>query len=224
MATSKDMQDQWQVIDAQGQSVGRLAVDVARLLQGKNRPQYTPNVIMGDGVIVLNAGKLKITGKKLLQKMYYRHSGYPGGLKVTSLESQLADKPEIVIRRAVKGMLPKNTLGRAMLKRLRVYSDLSHPHQGQTDKPATSETDVTSRPTLSRGLKKKLNRLRSYTSNKEKATNVHPSFAELLETEVEGGGSVEVEAGRPVEVVEEQVEVEAGGSVEASSDTHKEEE
>jgi large subunit ribosomal protein L13 len=193
VANPKDIKDTWRVVDAEGQSLGRLAVGIARLLQGKNRPEYTPNVITGSGVIVLNAGKLKITGKKLQQKMYYKHSGYVGGLKTTSLETQLANKPELVIKSAVKGMLPKNTLGRAMLKRLRVYVDLDHPHQGQLDRETSDESSDTKLTRLSNGAKKKLNRLQKYLNSKETRVVDHPSFAELMPAEAEGTDQAEAE-------------------------------
>ena len=121
----------WHVIDATGRPLGRLASDVARILQGKHKPTYTAHILTGDFVVVVNASQVGITGRKLGQKMYYRHSGYPGGLKTTSLEQMLDKHPDRVIRKAVKGMLPKNALARHMLGRLKVYDLAEHPHQAQ---------------------------------------------------------------------------------------------
>ena len=121
----------WYVVDATGQTLGRLATRVARILSGKATPRFTPFFDMGDHVVVINAGKIRVTGNKLIQKRYFRHSGYPGGLREESLEALLARKPELVIERAVKGMLPQNRLGRAMFRKLKVYSGAEHPHQAQ---------------------------------------------------------------------------------------------
>jgi large subunit ribosomal protein L13 len=129
--------DNWRVIDATGQSLGRLARDVAVALQGKDKPTYTPHVITGDHVVVVNAEKVRITGRKLLQKTYYRHSGYVGNLKTFMLRDMLEDHPDRVIQLAVKGMLPRNKRGRQMLGRLKVYAGDSHPHQAQTGTPTT---------------------------------------------------------------------------------------
>ncbi len=123
---------QWVVVDAENRVLGRLATEIATKLRGKHKPTFAPNLDCGDGVIVVNAAKVRVTGRKLVQKWYYRHSGYPGGLKETRLDEMLAKRPEEVIRRAVRGMLPKNTLGRACGKRLRVYAGPDHPHVGQT--------------------------------------------------------------------------------------------
>lgn len=123
--------DHWRVIDATGQTLGRLARDVAVVLQGKDKPNYTPHVLTGDHVIVLNADKVKVTGRKPLQKMYYRHSGYIGNLKSFMLRDLLEQNAEQVIQLAVKGMLPSNNRGRQMLKRLKIYTGDSHPHQAQ---------------------------------------------------------------------------------------------
>jgi large subunit ribosomal protein L13 len=123
--------DHWRVIDATGQTLGRLARDVAVALQGKDKPNYTPHVLTGDHVVVLNADKVKVTGRKPLQKMYYRHSGYIGNLKSFMLRDLLEQNAEQVIQLAVKGMLPSNNRGRQMLKRLKIYTGDSHPHQAQ---------------------------------------------------------------------------------------------
>jgi large subunit ribosomal protein L13 len=128
---ASEIERQWWVVDASDQTLGRLATRVATLLEGKHKPIYSPHLDTGDHVVVVNAGKIKVTGNKLLQKRYYRHSGYPGGLKEESLQALLARKPELVIERAVKGMLPQSRLGRAMFKKLKVYSGAQHPHQAQ---------------------------------------------------------------------------------------------
>jgi large subunit ribosomal protein L13 len=136
---AKDVERQWHVIDASGKTLGRLATQIANLLMGKHKPIYVPYLDTGDYVIVLNAAKVRVTGKKAKQKTYYRHSGYPGGLKAETFEKMLAAHPTRVIEHAVKGMLPHNRLGRAMFKKLKVYVDDSHPHQAQV---AGMETTV----------------------------------------------------------------------------------
>lgn len=130
-----DVQKDWYVVDATGQTLGRLVTQVARVLSGKHKPTYSPAVDVGDYVIVINADKIHVTGKKLDQKVYYRHSGYPGGLKAITLRKQLQQHPERVIEHAVRGMLPKNRLGRQMLKKLKVYAGPEHPHGAQQPKP-----------------------------------------------------------------------------------------
>src|SRR5262252_1662092 len=122
---------EWYVVDAEGQTLGRLATHIADLLRGKGKPAYTPHVDTGDFVVVVNAEKVRVTGKKLEQKIYYRHSGYPGGLRERTLAEQLARRPEEVIRRAVKGMLPKNRLAAAQLRKLKIYAGPNHPHEAQ---------------------------------------------------------------------------------------------
>ncbi len=135
MAKPGEVTREWYVVDASGKTLGRLATEIARILRGKHKPQYTPHVDVGDFVIVINAEKIAVTGRKLDQKRYYRHSGYPGGLRSITLRRQLEKHPERVIRAAVKGMLPKNRLGRRMLKKLKVYAGPEHPHQAQQPKP-----------------------------------------------------------------------------------------
>jgi large subunit ribosomal protein L13 len=137
IAKEADIVKKWYVIDAEGVTLGRLASEVASILRGKNKPQYAPNVDMGDYVIIVNAEKIAVTGKKLEQKMYRRHSGWVGGLKETRLDKMLATHPERVIEHAVKGMLPKNALGRKMFSKLHVYAGAEHPHAAQ--KPETLE-------------------------------------------------------------------------------------
>ena len=126
-----EVEREWLVVDATDIPLGRLASEVASILKGKRKPQYTPNVDTGDFVIVVNASKIKLTGNKLADKKKYRHSGYPGGLKETSISDMLAKRPDRVVEGAVKGMLPKNTLGRKILKKLKVYRGGEHPHKAQ---------------------------------------------------------------------------------------------
>jgi large subunit ribosomal protein L13 len=133
---ANEIERQWWVVDASDQTLGRLATRVATLHEGKHKPMYSPHLDTGDHVVVVNAGKVRVTGNKLVQKRYYRHSGYPGGLKEESLQALLVRKPELVIERAVKGMLPQNRLGRAMFKKLKVYSGAEHPHQAQQPQAA----------------------------------------------------------------------------------------
>ncbi|MEC9309833.1 MAG: 50S ribosomal protein L13 [Chloroflexota bacterium] len=126
-----EISDNWRVFDAEGQILGRLARDVAVALQGKDKPTYTPHVITGDHVVIVNAEKIKVTGNKLLDKLYYRHSGYVGNLKTFALRDLLSKHPDRVLQLAVKGMLPNTKLGRRMLKRLKIYAGHSHNHQAQ---------------------------------------------------------------------------------------------
>jgi len=128
---ASEVQRKWHVIDASGKTLGRLSSQIARLLMGKHKPQYVPYLDTGDYVIVLNASKIAVTGNKARQKLYYRHSGYPGGLKSVTFEKLMQTHPTRVIEHAVKGMLPNNKLGRAMFKKLKVYAGDSHPHQAQ---------------------------------------------------------------------------------------------
>ena len=131
MTRNKDVQREWYVVDAAGQTLGRLAARVARILRGKHKPTYSPSVDTGDFVIVVNAEKIHVTGRKLDQKIYYRYSGYPGGLKEITLRNLLQRHPTRVIEHAVRGMLPKNRLGRQMFKKLKVYAGPDHPHAAQ---------------------------------------------------------------------------------------------
>ena len=130
-----EVEREWYVVDATGQTLGRLASRVATVLRGKHKPIYSPSVDAGDHVIVINADKIHVTGRKLDQKIYYRYSGYPGGLKETTLRNLLDKRPTRVIRLAVRGMLPKNRLGRQMLKKLKIYAGPDHPHAAQQPKP-----------------------------------------------------------------------------------------
>ena len=126
-----DIEESWIIIDAKGKTLGRFASKIANILSGKNKPEYTPNADLGDYVIVINAGEINVTGKKLDQKMYYRHSGYPGGIKSKPLRKVGEETPTEAIKSAVKGMLPKSKLGRQMLTKLKIYSDENHPHLAQ---------------------------------------------------------------------------------------------
>ena len=134
MASPATIKRDWYVVDAEGQTLGRLASQIAAVLRGKNKPTYTPHMDCGDYVIVVNAEKIKVTGKKLDQKIYYHHSEYIGGMKETTLKEKLAKKPEQVIELAVKGMLPKGPLGRQMYKKLFVYAGPEHKHEAQQPK------------------------------------------------------------------------------------------
>ena len=131
MAKKEEIEKKWYIVDASDKVVGRLATKIATILRGKHKPIYTPHVDTGDFVIVVNAGKVKFTGNKLNKKKYYKHTGYMGGLKETTAKEMLEKKPEEVIRHAVKGMLPKNRLGRKLLKKLKIYRGEEHPHQAQ---------------------------------------------------------------------------------------------
>ncbi len=134
---AKDIEREWWVIDAADKTLGRVAAQVANLLMGKHKPIYAPHIDTGDYVLVINAAKVKVTGKKAEQKIYYRHSGYPGGLKSPSFKEVFSRKPVLVVELAVKGMLPHNRLGRAMFKKLKVYPGNEHPHQAQVRKKVT---------------------------------------------------------------------------------------
>ncbi|MBP7254410.1 MAG: 50S ribosomal protein L13 [Negativicutes bacterium] len=131
MANPATVERKWYVVDAEGKTLGRLAAEVAKVLRGKNKPTFTPHVDTGDHVIVLNADKVVLTGKKLVQKTYFRHSGYPGGTTFTTAGKMLETRPERVVEMAVKGMLPKNSLGRKMFTKLKVYAGAEHPHSAQ---------------------------------------------------------------------------------------------
>ena len=131
MANPAKIERKWYVVDAEGQTLGRLASEIAKVLRGKNKPVFTPHVDTGDYVIVINAEKISVTGKKLDQKIYYNHSDYVGGMKETTLREMMAKKPEKVIELAVKGMLPKGLLGRSMITKLHVYAGAEHPHAAQ---------------------------------------------------------------------------------------------
>jgi large subunit ribosomal protein L13 len=134
-AKEAEIERDWYVIDADGQTLGRLASRIAPILKGKHKPIYTPHLDCGDFVVVVNADKVRVTGRKLDQKQYHHHSGYPGGLTSINLRDQLSRYPERVLQAAIRGMLPKNKLGRRMIKKLKVYAGDSHPHQAQSPRP-----------------------------------------------------------------------------------------
>ena len=140
VATPLDRERNWLLVDAEGQTLGRLATQIADALRGKRKPAYTPHVDTGDFVIVVNAEKISVTGQKRQEKLYYRHSGYPGGLKSRTLNDMLERRPEEVIRLAVKGMLPRTRLGRAQLRKLKIYAGPDHPHAAQ--KPEQMEVSA----------------------------------------------------------------------------------
>ena len=140
VATPTDRDRAWVVVDAEGKTLGRLATHLADILRGKHKPTYTPHIDTGDFVVVINAEKIAVTGNKRAEKRYYRHSGYPGGLRSRTLEEMLARRPEEVIRLAVKGMVPRTRLGRKQLTKLKVYAGPDHPHAAQ--KPETLEIDA----------------------------------------------------------------------------------
>ena len=135
MARPLEVERKWYVVDAEGQTLGRLATEIATVLRGKNKPQYTPHVDTGDFVVVVNAEKVVVTGRKAEQKVYRRHSGYPGGLKETSYERMMERRPTEILRRAVKGMMPKNRLARQQLRKLKIYAGPEHPHAAQNPQP-----------------------------------------------------------------------------------------
>jgi large subunit ribosomal protein L13 len=136
-AKPESVQREWFIVDAAEQTLGRLATEIALRLKGKHKPEYTPHVDTGDYIVVINADKIRVTGKKTTDKMYYRHTGYPGGLRSISFDKLIDHKPEMVIEQAVKGMLPKNPLGRDMYRKLKVYAGSEHPHAAQ--QPQTLE-------------------------------------------------------------------------------------
>ncbi len=130
-----EIKRRWWLVDAEGKILGRLASEVAKILRGKHKPYFAPHLDTGDYVIVINAGKVRVTGKKMEEKIYYRHSGYPGGLRSRTLAEMMAQYPTRVIQQAVWGMLPHNRLGRAMMRKLKVYAGDSHPHEAQKPQP-----------------------------------------------------------------------------------------
>jgi large subunit ribosomal protein L13 len=136
-AKKEEVRHQWYLVDAEGKVLGRLAAELAKILRGKNKPIYTPHVDTGDFVIVVNAGKVTLTGKKMKDKIYYHHTGHPGGIREMSAEKLMAKKPTEIIRIAVKGMLPKTSLGRQMIQKLKIYTGPNHPHEAQ--KPVSLE-------------------------------------------------------------------------------------
>jgi large subunit ribosomal protein L13 len=138
-AKPADVDQRWYVVDAEGKTLGRLATQIADTLRGKRKPQYTPHIDTGDFVVVVNAEKIAVTGQKLDNKLYYRHSGYPGGLRQRTLREQLERRPTEVLRVAVKGMLPRNKLARAQISKLKIYAGPEHPHDAQQPEPLQLE-------------------------------------------------------------------------------------
>jgi large subunit ribosomal protein L13 len=132
MARPQEVERKWYVIDAEGRTLGRLATEIAKILRGKNKPQYTPHVDVGDFVVVINAERVVVTGKKAEQKVYRRHSGYPGGMKETSYERMMESKPTEILRKAVYGMMPKTRLARQQFRKLKIYAGPEHPHAAQS--------------------------------------------------------------------------------------------
>ena len=137
MPKSGEIERNWQVVDAEGKILGRLATEIANTLRGKNKPNFTPHMDTGDFVVVINAGKISLTGKKLTDKVYYHHTGYPGGIRSITAEKLLEKKPEQLLIEAVKGMLPKNKLQSVFMKKLKVYAGADHPHSAQQPKTAS---------------------------------------------------------------------------------------
>ncbi len=135
MARPQEVERKWHVIDAGDKTLGRLASEIARILRGKNKPQYTPHIDTGDFVVVINADRVKVSGKKAEQKLYRRHTGYPGGLRETSYEQMMDRKPTEILRKAVWGMIPKTRLGRRQFKKLKIYAGPEHPHEAQRPEP-----------------------------------------------------------------------------------------
>lgn len=134
-AKKEELDHKWYLVNAEGKVLGRLSAELVKILKGKNKPSYTPHMDTGDFVVVVNAGKVTLTGKKMKDKIYYHHTGYPGGIKEMNAEKLLTKKPTEMIRMAVKGMLPKNSLGRQMLRKLKIYAGPSHPHDAQKPVP-----------------------------------------------------------------------------------------
>ena len=136
-----DIEEKWHLINAEGKTLGRLAVSISNILTGKSKPVYSPNADLGDFVVVINAEKVRVTGKKSTQKVYNHHTGYPGGLKSKTFDKMLEDSPEIIIEKAVKGMLPKNKLSNLIIKKLKVYSGSKHPHKSQNPQTLEPQSD-----------------------------------------------------------------------------------
>ena len=134
-AKKEEVEHKWYLVNAEGKVLGRLSTELVKILKGKTKPTYTPHMDTGDFVVVVNAGKVTLTGKKMKDKIYYHHTGYPGGIKEMNAEKLLAKKPTEMIRMAVRGMLPKNSLGRQMLRKLKIYAGPSHPHEAQRPVP-----------------------------------------------------------------------------------------
>ena len=135
MARPLEVERRWYVVDAEGKTLGRLSTEIARVLRGKHKAQYTPHVDVGDFIVVVNADRVVVTGRKAEQKVYYRHTGYPGGLRETSYETMLERKPTEILRKAVRGMMPRTRLGRQQFSKLKIYAGPEHPHEAQAPEP-----------------------------------------------------------------------------------------
>jgi large subunit ribosomal protein L13 len=197
-----DIERRWWLVDAEGLTLGRLATRVASLLRGKHRPEFSPHLDLGDFVVVVNADKIAVTGNRLQQKMYYRHSGYPGGLKARTMEELMAYRPERVIRLAVKGMLPHNRLGRRMFGKLKVYAGPDHPHAAQQPVPL----DIMAFPNAAQLPVER----REGADEAERPAEVEPAGAGAVEAaEVKQAAAAAEEAGDGVSVSEQDAAEEA---------------
>lgn len=203
-AKANDLRPRWHVLDADGQVLGRMAVQIAHLLKGKHKPNYSPHMLTGDFVIVINAAKIRVTGRKAEQKIYYSHSQYPGGLKEVPYESMMARHPTRIIEHAVKGMLPHNRLGRQMLRRLKVYANAEHPHESQVAGSLKAEEKDREEGTLWIGLPK--------PQYKKRTRKVRETAA--VESEVASSAQVPAETDIPEEPT---AEAESGADDPASS-------
>ena len=216
-----DIKRSWHVIDADGQTLGRLASNVAQILKGKHNPFYAPNMDTGDHVVVINAEKIHVTGKKMTDKTYYRHSGYPGGLRETNLDAMMAKYPARVIEIAIKGMLPHNVLGRQMFRKLRVYVGPEHPHEAQINagqaKPQTAAKNARRR----RHEKEALAASESVAQAAAVAAEVEAATADEETPEADTEAQVEAEATLEpaVEASEETPEVDADTSDDSTLET-----
>ena len=196
-AKANDLRPRWHVLDADGQVLGRLAVQIAHLLKGKHKPNYSPHMLTGDFVIVINAAKIRVTGRKAEQKVYYSHSQYPGGLKEVPYESMMARHPTRIIEHAVKGMLPHNRLGRQMLRRLKVYANAEHPHESQVAGSLKAEEKDREEGTVWIGLPKPQykKRVRKVRETPAVEPEVASSAEVLAETDIPEEPAAEAESG-----------------------------
>ena len=210
---ASDLEPEWHVLDAEGKTLGRLSTEVAVLLQGKHRPTYVPYLNTGDFVVVVNAEKIRVTGNKLKQKIYYRHSGYHGGLKEETLGDLLERAPTRALKRAVKGMLPKNTVGRRMLSRLKLYTGDSHPHAAQLNaRPKPKVVEEPPAPAAEEKLRRRRAAAKAAAPEVEAAAPAVEATAEVAAPEVEA--AVETETAAP--------EVEATADAETAEPEAKE--
>jgi len=218
MPRTEDVTRKWRHIDAEGRAIGRIAVEAATLLRGKHKPEFSYHVDVGDHVVVTNVDKMAITDKKAVQKTYFRHSGYPGGLSESKLGREMELRPEEVLRRAVRGMLPRNRLGRKMLKKLKIYAGPEHPHEAQflgTPSPANSKAALRKALQVETEVEKK-SRRRSKSQDEPIASDV-PETIEGEETVV----AVAVETVEVETVTADQAESTAGVDAEISNDSEE---